>query len=77
MQSRNLRLVAAISISLLLVSVLCGPIRSVLADSGKDEIQKQEKLSEQQAQAYLEQLGIKSNYGKLNTSSTNETGSDR
>jgi len=71
------RLVAAISISILLVSVLCSPINSVFADSSKGEIQKQEQISEQQAQAYLEQLGIQSHYGQLGTSTTNETGSDR
>lgn len=75
--SRNSKLVAAISISMIFAFVLCGPIRSVLADSAKDEIQKQEQLSEQQAQAYLNQLGKSSGYGQFNVTSTDEKGMDR
>lgn len=71
------KLVAAISISLLLISVLFGPIKSVYADSTKEEIQKQKEIAEQQAEAYLSQFGTKSNYGQLNAASTNEYGMDR
>ena len=70
------KLVAVISI-LLLTLVLLGPIRSVSADSTKEEIQKQEALAEQQAEAYLSQFEKNSNYGQFNAASTNEFGMDR
>ena len=76
-KDKNSKLVAAISISLLLVSVLFGPIKFVYADSTKEEIQKQEKFAEQQAQAYLDQFGKNSHYGQFNAASTNEHGMDR
>ena len=76
-KDKNSKLVAAISISLLLASVLFGPIKFVFADSTKEEIQKQEKFAEQQAQAYLDQFGTNSNYGQFNAASTNEFGIDR
>lgn len=75
-KDKKLKLVAAISI-LLLVSILFGPIKSVYADSTKEELQKQEQIAEQQAEAYLSQFGTKSNYGQLNAASTNEYGMDR
>lgn len=75
-KDKKLKLVAAISISLL-VSVLFGPTKSVYADSTKEEIQKQKEIAEQQAEAYLSQFGQSSNYGKLNAASTNEYGTDR
>jgi len=76
-KDKNSKLVAAISISLLLVSVLFGPIKSVYADSTKEEIQKQKEISEQQAEAYLSQFRTSSNYGHFNAASTNEYGMDR
>ena len=75
-KNKKLKLVAAIFISLL-VSVLFGPTKSVYADSTKEELQKQEQVAEQQAEAYLSQFGTKSNYGQLNAASTNEYGMDR
>ena len=76
-KDKNSKLVAAISISLLFVSVLFGPIKFVYADSTKEEIQKQKEIAEKQAEAYLSQFGTSSNYGKLNAASTNEYGMDR
>jgi len=76
-KDKNSKLVVAVSISLVLVSVLFGPIKSVYADSTKEELQKQEQLAEQQAEAYLSQYGTNSNYGQLNAASTNEYGMDR
>lgn len=76
-KDKNSKLVAAIYILLLLVSVLFSPIKSVYADSTKEEIQKQKEIAEQQAEAYLSQFGTSSNYGQLSAASTNEYGMDR
>lgn len=73
----NSKLVAAVSIFLLLVSILFGPVKSVYADSTKEELQKQEQIAEHQAEDYLSQFGTSSNYNKFNTASTNELGMDR
>jgi len=74
---KNSKLVAAIFISLLLAAFLSYPVKSVSADSTKEELQKQKEVAEQQAEAYLSQFGQNSNYGKFNSASTNEFGSDR
>lgn len=73
----NSKLVAAISISILLACVLGNPIQSVLADSNKDEIQKQKQLAEEKAKGYLKQLGAKPSYAQINATSTDESGKDR
>lgn len=77
------KVVAAISISLLLASVLSNPIHSVLADSSKEAIAKQKQLSEERAKEYLKQLGAelrtditKPNYGQFNATTTKSSDRD-
>jgi predicted Zn-dependent protease len=69
------KLVAAISISILLASVLCNPFQPVFADINHiNEINKKKKLAEEQAKRYVKGIGITSGNWNPNSTSTNEVG---
>ncbi|MDE1867748.1 MAG: hypothetical protein KGI08_08595, partial [Thaumarchaeota archaeon] len=77
-KTENLKVIAAISISILLVSVLCNPIQYVFADiNSVNELNKLKKLNEEHAEEYLKNLGIKSGYGNLNYTTAGQSTKDR